>query len=490
MLGRVREARADLDMAALEQDPTAALWRGYIAANQRDWARAARELSEGRGALLSLPDVWQGRLKLAIGEAAFALDNLAAASAAASESLAAADPETALRARVLQARLAAARGDGKAALAVLDEVANAPYEAPAVLAVFHATWLRKASGEITPLQAAEILEALRFRWRGDAIEIETLQELGVIYAEAKKWREGFTVMRQGALRFVDLPMARDMRVTMGELFARLFLKGEADELEPIQALGLFYDFSDLTPIGPDGDRMVRTMAGRLAKLDLLEQAAQLLQHQVQERLEGIGRAQIAADLAGIYLSDKKPEKALAALELTRQPNMPAEMLSQRRVLEAKALLDLGRIDHALEILERDRSEPAQRVRAEAAWRDRDWPRAAAELRQVLAMRPKNAALEDADRAAILRAAIAMTFADDTKGLAALRSAWLAPMSTTADAESFDVVSAGIDADGAEARELARAISRTDLLDRFVERMRKSMPGATAAAQQPAAPAAG
>jgi ribosomal protein L12E/L44/L45/RPP1/RPP2 len=64
------------------------------------------------------------------------------------------------------------------------------------------------------------------------------------------------------------------------------------------------------------------------------------------------------------------------------------------------------------------------------------------------------------------------------------------MSTTADAESFDVVSAGIDADGAEARELARAISRTDLLDRFVERMRKSMPGATAAAQQPAAPAAG
>lgn len=490
MMGRAREAKADLDMPALVSDTTAALWRGYLLASAHQYPEAARELAEGKGALLGQPPVWQGRFRLAAGEAAFALNDLAAASIAASEAMSSGDGETQLHARILQARVAHARGDAKAALAVLDEVAKSHFEAPAVRAVFFATRLRKENGELTPIAAADALEALRYRWRGDEIEIETLMELGAIYAEAKKWREGLTVMRQGSMRFVDEPLARAMRVTMGELFARLYLHGDADQLEPVQALGLFYDFRELTPIGPDGDRMVRGLAGRLAKLDLLEQAAQLLQHQVDERLEGVGRAQIAADLAGLYLSDAKPEKALAAIEISRQPSMPKELLSERRILEAKALLDLGRSDHAIELLERDRSEAAQRVRAEAAWRERDWPRAAAELRQVLALRARGANLDEADRAVVLRAAIALTFADDAAGLTAIRKAWLAQMAATPDGDSFDVVTAGIDADGAQARELARAISRTDLLDRFLEGLRKSMPGATADAAVEAPPAAG
>jgi hypothetical protein len=490
MMGRAREAKADLDMPALEADLEAALWRGYLAANMHQYPEAARNLAVGKGGLLGQPLVWQGRFSLAAGEAAFALNDLAAASAAAGQAMASNDAETRMNARILQARIAHARGDAKAALAVLDEAMKSPFEAPAVRATFFAIRLRKEIGELTPMAAADALEALRFRWRGDEIEIETLMELGVIYAEAKKWREGLTVMRQGSLRFVNQPLAREMRVSMGELFARLYLEGEADQLEPVQALGLFYDFRELTPIGPDGDRMVRGLAGRLAKLDLLEQAAQLLQHQVDERLEGVGRAQIAADLAGLYLSDAKPEKALAAIEISRQPNIPKDLLGERRILEAKALLDLGRSEHAIELLERDRSEAAQRVRAEAAWRERDWPRAAAELRQVLALRAKGAPIDEADRAAILRAAIAMTFADDRAGLVTLRKAWLPQMAATPEGDSFDVVTAGIDADGAQARELARAISRTDLLDRFLDGLRKSMPGAAVEASAPAPAAAG
>jgi hypothetical protein len=259
------------------------------------------------------------------------------------------------------------------------------------------------------------------------------------------------------------------------------LDGEADQLEPIQALGLFYEFSDLTPVGPNGDRMVRLLAGRLVHVDLLEQAAQLLQHQVDERLQGIGKAQVAADLAAIYLMDGKADQAFVALNTSRQPNMPQSLLGERRILEARALLGLGRLDHAVELVERDRSEDGQRVRAEAAWRARDWPTAATQLRALLAMRNRAQPLDADGRQTVLRAGIALTLAADDAGVRALYRDFAGDMAGTDDADSFEVIAAGVNADGTAIRDLARAVARTDLLSRFMDRLRTRMTAEASAA---------
>ena len=72
-------------------------------------------------------------------------------------------------------------------------------------------------------------------------------------------------------------------------------------MPPIDALSLFYDFRELTPVGRRGDEMIRKLADRLVSVDLLDQAAELLQHQVDNRLQGAARAQVAVRLAVIYL---------------------------------------------------------------------------------------------------------------------------------------------------------------------------------------------
>ena len=77
----------------------------------------------------------------------------------------------------------------------------------------------------------------------------------------------------------------------------------------IDALSLFYDFRDLTPVGRRGDEMIRKLADRLVSVDLLDQAAELLQHQVDNRLQGAARAQVAVRLAVIYLMARKPDRA-------------------------------------------------------------------------------------------------------------------------------------------------------------------------------------
>ena len=67
------------------------------------------------------------------------------------------------------------------------------------------------------------------------------------------------------------------------------------------------------PIGAEGDLMVRKLVRRLVDVDLLDQAAQLLKYQAENRLDGVPKAQVSTDLAVIYLMDRKPEQAIAKI---------------------------------------------------------------------------------------------------------------------------------------------------------------------------------
>jgi len=488
MLGRANAAGPDLAASALATNPSAALWRGYSAALRKEWGEARRELERGASGLEEHPPGWRARFQLALAEAALELNDQPAAEAAARAAMGQApDQHIRLQARLIEARVAAARGDTPRALTMLDELSHASDEEVAVRASVESIRLRRSTGVMGAIDAVEPLEALRFRWRGDAVELSIVSMLGDAYSELGRWREALGAMRIAADRFPTEPASRQLRADMATLFERLFLDGEADQLEPIQALGLFYEFSDLTPVGPNGDRIVRLLAGRLVHVDLLEQAAQLLQHQVTERLDGVSKAQAAADLAAIYLLDRKPDQALVALTTTRQPNMPATLLADRRILEARALLDLGRLDTAAELVERDRSEDAQRVRAEAAWRARDWDRAAVELRGLLAMRNRAQPLDVHGRVAVLRAAVALTLAGNEEGVRTLYREYAGDMANTEQADSFEVVASGVHAEGAAIRDVARAVARTDLLDRFMQRLRTEMTAEAAAATPPDTP---
>ena len=75
------------------------------------------------------------------------------------------------------------------------------------------------------------------------------------------------------------------------------MSADGDAMPAVEALGLFYDYRELTPIGRRGDEMIRRLTDRLVAVDLLDQAAELLQHQVDHRLQGAARAQVATPAA-------------------------------------------------------------------------------------------------------------------------------------------------------------------------------------------------
>ncbi len=470
MMGRVSEASEDFAAPSLGDDPAASLWRALIAAHGQDWREARRQFEHGREALIFYRPDWRARFYAAGAAAAIELGDLAEAGRMIDRGRALGAPQAvALELDLLHARLLAARGETEAARDAAIVVADAGHEPIESRARLAAIALAQELGDITAAEAVSELEALRLRWRGDASEMQVARTLGSLYAEAGAYRTGLSMMRSIVARYPDDPIARQIGGDMAGIFRELYLEDGADALDPVEALALWYEFADLTPVGADGDRMIRRLADRLADFDLLAQAAELLQHQVDHRLRGNARASVAADLAAIYLMDRRPEQALNAIRATRVARLPSALNAERRLLEARALAELDRYEHALELLATDRSSEARRLSADFAWALRDWAEAARLLEAALGEAWRSdAPLAPHDADTVLRAAIASSLAGETEALSRLEARYGARMLDSEHAASWRIVAqADGDAEGARLRDLARRVAAVDTLDAFL-----------------------
>jgi hypothetical protein len=412
-IGRMQEAQGDFASAAVAGDPAAAVWRGYIASTQGDWTEARRAFAAGAVAVDAFPTAWRARFGAAHAMAALETGDLDAARALLEYSFSQPAPAAdQLTARLVQARLFELDGQTDRALAVYDAVGRAPLDAVAVPAKLGVVRLSLARGTMKVDAAANELEGLRWRWRGDATELAVIRQLGQLYLSQGLYREALTALKGAGPNLHRLEGAADIRADLAAAFRMLFLEGGADGLQPVQALGLFYDFRELTPIGADGDEMVRRLARRLVDVDLLNQAAELLKYQVENRLEGVAKAQVATELAAVYLMNRQAEPALQAIWSSRTTILPSALNTERRALEARALMELGRFDHALEVLGVDASPQARQVRAEVFWKQQNWAPAAALYEALLGERHRDPApLTAAEEARLIRAGVGYSLGD-------------------------------------------------------------------------------
>ena len=472
MAGRYKDAQADFSSPALSSDPSSALWRSYAAAKLGDAAGARQAFAEGRGVLGQFAPVWRERFLEAQGAAALAGGDLASArnilQVVQTLKPAGVDGD---RLQLDLARLAQATGQPDQALPLFAAAEASPYGGVSAPALLYATEMQQGRDRISPADAMATLGSIRFRWRGDGTELEAARALGRLYIAQGRYRDALEALRASQTASAELPAAAAVQGDLGSAFRSLFLGGGADGLPPIQALALFLDFKDLTPVGADGDAMVRKLARRLVDVDLLDQAAELLKYQADNRLDGVARAEVDTDLALIQVMNRQPEAALDALNGSRTTLLPSALQSQRRVIQSRALSALGRYDDALEILDTDASPDARAARAEALWRKRDWPQAGKLMEVALGDRFKSAApLDDLEQAELLRAAIAYSLAGDEAGLDRLRTRYGVQAGGAKDAALLKVALAGPQA-GFGAADYGRAGSEADTFATWVAAMK-------------------
>jgi hypothetical protein len=351
--------------------------------------------------------------------------------------------------------------------------------------------LRYQLGDLKRPDVISELEQLTTVWRGDETEVEALQLLAMLYTEEARYRDAFYVMRTALKAHPNSEMTRRIQDEAAKTFDALFLAGKGDALPAIDALGLFYDFKELTPIGRRGDEMIRRLTDRLVNVDLLDQAAELLQHQVDHRLQGAARAQVANRLAVIYLMNRKPDRALQTLRATRTSELSSELRNQRLLLEGRALADVGRHDLALEVIANVPGKEAVRLRGDILWMAKRWREAAEQIELMYGDRWRDwQPLGDVERADLLRAGLGYALGEDRLGLDRFRGKYAAKMTEGAERRAFEVVTDPASGNNAEFRDVARTIAAVDTLEGFLRDLRARYPetGAFAPTAQSRSPA--
>lgn len=233
--------------------------------------------------------------------------------------------------------------------------------------------------EIKVSDAIDRLNNLRSSWRGGVLEFNILKMLGEFYMEEKKYMEGFTVWRSSIAAFPGSDESLLIAKKMSDKFVQIFSQGDVDKMPKLDALTLYYEFRELTPIGKLGDEIISRLADRLIEVDLLDRAAALLTHQVRFRLVGEERDATAIKLVKVHLSNRQPQQAFDVLNATENENISEELKIQRKYLKGQSLVELGRNNKALAVLKGDESQMASFLRADVYWRNKVWKKVVEEL---------------------------------------------------------------------------------------------------------------
>jgi tetratricopeptide (TPR) repeat protein len=477
MLNRPDEALKDLSNPLLGDLHDAPLWRAFANARLGRWEEARRGFRNVEAAIAMQPLELQ---RIALRESlrtAIEIRDYATAQNILNEFEAVGRPmEIQPSLAVLQGRLLQGLGKNQDAMRNFRIAAESDDRPSSAQGQLRNLALRYEIGELKRPDMIGELETLTTIWRGDETEVESLQKLSRLYTEERRFRDAFYVMRSALKAHPNSVMTRRIQDEAVVTFDSLFLAGKGDALPAIDALSLFYDFRELTPIGRRGDEMIRRLADRLVSVDLLPQAAELLQHQVDNRLQGAARAHVATRLAVIYLMDRKPDRAQAVLRSTRIAELNTELRQLRLLLEARALSEIGRYDLALEVTANIDNKEAIRLRADILWAARRHGEAAEQLELLQGERWKDfAPLSDVERSDILRAAIGYALSGDAIGIGRLREKYESKMNEGPDKRAFEIATAPHEAKSAEFRDLAKAVGASDTLDSFLRDMRGRYP---------------
>ncbi|MGQ7440751.1 hypothetical protein ACTGZS_12735, partial [Streptococcus suis] len=89
--------------------------------------------------------------------------------------------------------------------------------------------------EISKDDALRDLETLAMTWRGDGIEVKTLQMLSQMYSETGRFREALMAARTATRLQPNAEAARQAQDLAADLFTQICLGPKGDDMPPVES---------------------------------------------------------------------------------------------------------------------------------------------------------------------------------------------------------------------------------------------------------------
>ncbi len=466
-------AAGDLEHPDLAGSRDAALWRAVAAAKSERWERAAVEFERAGRLIETYPRPFADMLARLAARTAIETGDPDAAESQLTRISALTDGESDgwASTRYLRALMASRSGDMAAAVADFEAVADSDDRFHRTLSELALIEIDLAEGGLAWEDAVASLESLRFAWRGDEIEFQLIDRIEGLYWQHDRYRSALETLQQASRSFPETPEGEAYAARLQARFVEVFGSSRVRTMPPLAAISMYHDFAELMPDNEDGDRVLQGLAERLVEIDLLDQAGDILAELIETRLEGPDRARTGTRLAGIRLLSGQPAAALEALDVS-QPEADAlpAVADERRLLRAHAFAELGQPADALALLANDRRPIAAAARADIAWREQDWPTAAAALADLIEPPPPaGTPIAEGQATLLLNLGIALALSNDTAGLGRLGDRYGAAMARSDSANTFAILtrSSGGTPQIADLAAIRQQVSEVDLFQDFL-----------------------
>lgn len=488
---RPADALAILNAGTFPNESDALMWRTIARQEAGDYKGARNDALVAEGIVASYPDWIKRKFEFSALRAAVESNDAAMALRVLAQiDFAKLSPEQISQYLLMQGRIAEIENKPQDALDTYGQVIAADFRPTRAEAVYRTLSLLQKSGKIDLAKATQTLAAEAMMWRGGALEADMNRLLAELYFKNGDYREGFATTEQAAARFPDNKSVASLAGEAARQFEDLYLNGGADKLSDLEALSLYYDYRQMTPPGTRGDAMIRNLARRLLKVDLLAQAGDLLQYQVDNRLRGAARAEVGADVALIRIAERKPDLALKALSATRLADLPPALDRQRRVLEARAMIDAGRQELALELIAGLKGRDADLLRVEGYWKSKNYGAAADLLETINNLDASGRQMTEAQRQGVVRAAVGYVLTSDKIAQSRLRSKFSEQMANSAEWPIFNYLTGTVDLQSPEFRRIAGQVAGYDSLDSFLSSYKQLYASGDTLSPDKATPASG
>ncbi len=435
----------DLTTEALIDHPEAKMWVGYAAAMSEQWKLAAENFPASNVIVLRYPPniaipfiLYMAESSLRIGDTVQA--RVLLSSLGGMKKYMKAEQKAAEK--YLLGEAYRQEGNYVKALKEWHKVVSGRDRLFYVKASIATVNLLRKLNRISSEDAQDRLETLRYVWRGDGLEIQMLHNIAKLYLDKKQYIRGLEEMRKAVILAEELLIDSSSLVKdMEKIFSNLFVKGGADNMEPFRAVAIYNSFKELKPVGYDSYIAEQNYARYLVEMDLLDDAANILEKQLQYDWGSKDKVtEIGLKLASIYLLDSKAKDAISVLQRTGGENLPPSIMQRRELLRAKALSEIGMVKTAIDTIKDIKSKEAIRLRADIYWQNKDWQQAASELEKLLPppenvkSNPNNPANE-----LILNTVVAYKLANNSDKLREFRNRYFDAIKLTQYNNSFALI---------------------------------------------------
>ncbi|MGQ9369321.1 hypothetical protein [Azospirillum sp. ST 5-10] len=251
--------------------------------------------------------------------------------------------------------------------------------------------LRRTTGALDDEGAIAELEALRYAWRGDDVEIDALAALGGAYARTGRTEAALDMFGMLGRRFGATARGRDALAAGRGLLKAVLERIEGEAPGGLYALALQARHGRLVTLADDDEATLRQRLARaLARDGFTVEAIRVLEG-LTGQATGARQAMLGAALARTLIDAGRDADALDVLNRTGNAALDAGLAERRTLLRAEALIAGGETVRALDSLRGMPGVAAARLRARSLFDSGEWTAARDALAELVDGQPAPAA---------------------------------------------------------------------------------------------------